>query len=311
MSFYRFKTFKSTYYFPPLTPDSRFIYSLYGDYGGRFAHLLWRLFCHSALVRHLFAIKDAEIKEMPLLRSLLGNDAIFGVNMGTSGPDQKISILGYLPGRPEEGSKKFFAKLSTSERAKVLSRNEIKVYRLLADTGLVPSLYDYQDTDDYVFLKCECICGDHVPVDVDLRQVMPILKKLKEMHYSESSASAIVTDGKDGKPLETCFAHMDFCPWNMLSVRGELRVIDWEMAEEKPLGFDLFTFLLQPSFLLDNTFSGNEVIDRHRSWIDEYFAGEDWQAYLKFFVDYKVAFFSAGQNQILYDRYRAMQQSMQ
>lgn len=298
MTFYRFKTFKSTYYFPPLTPDSRFIYSLYGNYGGRLARLLWWLFLHISLFRSLFHVREKEIEGMSLLRSLLGDNAIFGVNMGTIGPDQKMSVLGYYTTASKVTyASKFFAKLAISERAKALSRNEIKVYQALADTGHVPALYAYQDTDDYVFLKCECFTGGHVPVDADHDQVMSILKKLKDLHYEGDSA-------------QTCFAHMDFCPWNMLSVNGKLRVIDWEMAAEMPLGFDLFTYLLQTSFLIDKTQTGRAVIEKHRAWIDEYFEGEEWHTCLQQFVDYKVAFFSDGQNPLLYDRYREMQQSM-
>lgn len=312
MTFYRFKTFKSSYYFPPLTPDSRFIYSLYGNYGGRCAHLLWWLFCHVSLFRYLFQVKDTAIEGLSLLRSLLGDKAVFGVNTGTLGPDQKMSVLGYYPADSEDINRhtKFFAKLSISERAKALTRNEIKVYQLLAETGLVPALYSFKDTKEYVFMKCECIPGAHVQSEMVQSQVMSILKVLKNKHYSSSPDSIFVTDGEKEISLKTCFSHMDFCPWNMLSVNGNLHVIDWEMSSEKPLGFDLFTYLLQTSFLIDNTYSGMELIDIHRSWIEEYFAGEDWHIYLKAFIEYKLTFFSEGQNPLLYDRFNEMYQSM-
>lgn len=313
MTFYRFKTFKSTYYFPPLTPDSRFIYSLYGNYGGRIAHLWWWLFCHISLVRRPFAVKESEIREIALLRSLLGEDALFGVNMGTIGPDQKISVLGYHSAKCRCNAEKsrFFAKLAVSERAKVLSRNEIKVYQLWKDSGLVPALYTYQDAGDYVFLKCECLSGEHVPMTVDPGKVIPMLKMLKCKHYPEDNATDIDSEGADGRSLKTCFAHMDFCPWNMLLVGDMIRLIDWEMAAEQPLGFDLFTFLLQPAFLLDDSCGGIAVIEKHRAWIDDYFEGEDWLVYLKAFIDYKVAFFAADQRSRLYVRYLKMQHSMQ
>ncbi len=312
MAFYRFKTFKSTYYFPPLTPDSRFIYSLYGNYGGRCARLMWWLFCHVSLFRFLFRVEEKNIEGLSLLKSLLGEDVIYGVNMGTTGPDQKMSVLGYHTNTLTSSANKsrFFAKLSTSQRAKDLSRNEIKVYQSLAGTGLVPELYSYKDTEEYVFLKCECIQGDHVLSGVEDSQVMGILMMLKDKHYTETSSPFCVNNGAEEAPLKTCFAHMDFCPWNMLSVRGKLHLIDWEMSAEMPLGFDLFTYVLQTSFLLDKTQSGMKVIEDHRTMIDEYFAGEDWQVYLKAFVNYKLEFFSKGQNPLLYDRFNEMLLSM-
>lgn len=299
MTFYRFKTFKSTYYFPALTTQSRFIYSLYGNYGGKGARLVWWLFCHFAPLRWLWRVSGEVIPELPLLQSLIGEDAVYGVNMGTNGPDQKKSVLGYFVNDNENDNHKFFAKLATKERAKSLSRNEIKVYQTLADTGLVPALYDFKDTEDYVFLKCECICGEHVHGDVDRSQVMKMLMLLKEKHYDQHSSIP---------GLMTCFSHMDFCPWNMILVNGKLHIIDWEMAAEMPLGFDLFTYLLQTSFLTDNSKSGLEVVEENREWIEEYFKGEDWKPYLKAFVDYKVDFFSEGQNPLLLSRFNEMAQ---
>ena len=330
MVFFRFKTFKCTYYFPELTAENRFIYSLYGNYGGKGAHLVWWLFCHSAPLRWLWRVRGEEIEGLPLLQSLLGDDVVFGVNMGTKGPDQKTSVLGYYYNVNDNFNlnananhndnynhndnvnlnvndklntdRRFFAKLATTERAKALTRNEIKVYQTLAGTGLVPELYDYKDTEEYVFLKCECISGEHVRGDVDKNQIMAMLKCLKAQHYDLCITSQEnTTDG-----LKTCFAHMDFCPWNMIDVDGKLRIIDWEMAAEMPLGFDLFTYLLQTFFLTDNSKTGMEVIEQHREWIEEYFEGEDWHQYLKAFIDYKVDFFSAGQNPLLLSRFTEM-----
>jgi len=304
MTFYRFKTYKSTFYFPPLTPSTRFIYSLYGNYGGRFAHAFWWVFCHVTFVRWLFRVDEISMGTMSLLRSVLGEDAVFGVNMGTQGPDQKISVLGYHS--DSEHSSAFFAKLSTTQRSKALSRNEITVYQQLWDTGLVPILYDYQDTDDFVFLKCECLCGNHVHGEVHRQELMQILNVLRNKHYEAHPDASYLSASTAEKKLKTCFAHMDFCPWNMLSFNGKLRLIDWEMAAEKPLGFDLFTYLLQTHFLTENTMTGMEVIEKNLSWINEYFEGEDWSPYLRAFVDYKLDYFSVGQNQLLLYRFLEM-----
>lgn len=299
MTFYRFKTFKSTYYFPALTEKTRFIYSLYGNYGGKGAHILWLLFTHSRLYRWLNRADENEVEDFARLKEILGKDTVFGINMGSKGPDQKKSILGY----DKNTGKEFFAKYSTKKRAMELSRNEIKVYQSLVDTGLVPKIYDYKDEKEYVFLKCECIKGNHVHGQIDNRQVLDMLLLLKQKHYMQDSITNSSSKGESGKDhnLKTCFAHMDFCPWNMIDVKGKLHIIDWEMSAEMPLGFDLFTYLLQTYFLTENLKTGNEVITNNEALIDEYFGTKrpEWQSYLDIFVDWKIKFFSAGQNDLL------------
>jgi len=319
MTLYKFKTFKSTYYFPQWSKKSGFIYSLYGNYGGKVAHIVWWLFCHSYIYRWINRVDAQEVDGYATLHALLGKDCEFGINMGTNGPDQKKSVLGY----ERSSGRQFFAKLATKERAMALSRNEIKVYKLLADTGLAPKLYDYKDEKDFVFLKCECINGQHVHGQIDNRQILDILLTLKQKHYSptpssSSTPSTSSTSSTHSTPStssthstpSTSFAHMDFCPWNMIDINGKLHIIDWEMAAEMPLGFDLFTYLLQTHFLTDNSKTGEEVINENRTLIDEYFQGVDWTPYLKAFIDYKIEFFSAGQNSLLLERFREMKHSL-
>ena len=262
MTLYRFKTFKSTYYFPALSSRSRFIYSLYGNYGGRAAHLLWWLFTHLTAFRWLNKVEADSVEGFGHLSELIGRDAVIGINMGTEGPDQKKSVLGY----ERTTGNRFFAKLATKERAMALSRNEIKVYRLLADTGLVPQLFDWKDDKSFVYLKSECISGNHVHGKVDDRCILDILLTMKERHYEQPSSP-----NPQPSSLTTCFAHMDFCPWNMIETDKGLRVMDWEMAAEMPLGFDLFTYLLQTHYLIDDSLSGVEVIKNNEKLITDYF----------------------------------------
>jgi len=301
MKLYQFKTRTTSYYFPKLTTESTFIYSLYGNYGGKIAHLLWWLFTHSASYRGLNNVDSDTIPEMNSVEALLGNDVVYGVNLGTPGPDQKKSILGY------DANRRFFAKFASKERAMALSRNEIKVYQTLAETGLVPKLYDYNDTAEYVYLKCECISGEHVH-EADRKQVMEILEKMRGLHYAEGEELQAISDGYNG--LKTCFAHHDFCPWNMIDVDGKLHVIDWEMATELVWGYDLFTFLLQTEFLVGTGLSGLQVVEKERAWIDEYFEGLDWKPYIKAFVEDKVNFFSVGQNDLLLSKYSELQKAL-
>lgn len=237
---------------------------------------------------------ESRVEGYAQIKKLLGDDSVFGINMGTDGPDQKKSILGY----DSVTGKEFFAKLSTTERAMALSRNEIKVYQDLKDTGLVPKLHSFYDAEDFVFMRCECIKGKHLHGQIDIHDVLEILLLLKQMHYDHDISNT---------SLNTCFAHMDFCPWNMLDVNGKLYVVDWEMASEMPLGFDLFTYLLQTHFLTVNEMTGKEIIDNNETIINKYFGTTrlGWQPYLDAFVDYKMDVLS-GLNDGILDKYKEM-----
>lgn len=290
MMFYRFKT-RSSYYFPNVGDKGDFIYTLYGSYGGKVTKAYWWMFKNIAPFRWLHAKSGNSINNFDIIRSLIGNDCIYGINLGTPGPEQKMSILGYN----KKTGNKFFAKLATKDDAKKLSKNEIKVYETLTPSGLTPKLYEHKITNDYVYLKCECIVGEHVKDFLSEEKVLDILNTLRQYHYDENKVD------KDG--FKTCFAHNDFCLWNMLNVNGRVRLIDWEMADEYPLGHDLFTYIFQTTFLVWNSIPTSEVYDKNLHLINKYFQNEDYMPYLKRFVDYKIDFFSKGQNPYGLKRY--------
>ena len=293
MFFYKFKTYTTSYFFPKLTKKSRFIYSLYGNYGGFVAKLYWWLFGHCSLVRYLNRVESSSVQDFELLQSLLGDDSVFGINYGTPSPDQKKSILGY-----DGAGRRFFAKLSRKENAKKLSSNEIFVYQKLADSGLVPKLIDCKITDDYVFLKTECVEGNHIHGQISNDEILKILEILRAYHYDESLKS---------DDLKTCFSHGDFCPWNMLESDGRLKIIDWEMATERPLGHDLFTYVFQTAFLIHQEESCENVMRKNKKLIDSYFesAGvDDWESYLKNFVLLKIDEFTTKQEAYMLTRYK-------
>ena len=293
MIFYKFKTYTTSYFFPKLTKKSWFIYSLYGNYGGVVAKLYWWLFLHCSLVRYLNRVESSSVQDFELLQSLLGSDSVFGINYGTPSPDQKKSILGY-----GGAGQHFFAKLAQKENAKKLSSNEIFVYQKLASSGLVPKLFDCKITDDYVFLKTECVDGNHLHGQISNDEILKILETLRAYHYAEN----LKLDG-----LKTCFSHGDFCPWNMLESDGRLKVIDWEMAGERSLGHDLFTYIFQTAFLIRREKSFENVMQENRELIDSYFisAGiNDWEPYFKDFALLKIEEFTRKQDAYMLARYK-------
>jgi len=293
MIFYRFKTRTTSYFFPRLVKENRFVYSLYGSYCGLVGKLYWWLFRHCSLVRGFSKVDSSVVEDYQLLQNLLGSDSVFGINYGTPSPDQKKSILGV-----DARGKRFFAKLASKENAKKLSSNEIFVYQKLAGSGLVPALFDSKVTDEYVFLKTECVEGDHIHGQVAEESVLKILLQLSSCHYAS---------GSNQDDLRTCFSHGDFCPWNMLECDGVLKIIDWEMAGERHLGHDLFTYIFQTSFLLKKEESLENVMQKNRTLIDSYFesAGvNDWEPYLKDFALLKIEEFTRKQNSYMLARYK-------
>ena len=162
----------------------------------------------------------------------------------------------------------------------------------------MPKLFDYKVTDDYVFLKTECVEGNHIHEKVSNDEILKILETLRAYRYDETLKS-------DG--LKTCFSHGDFCPWNMLESEGRLKIIDWEMAGERALGHDLFTYVFQTAFLIRREESLENVMQKNRTLIDSYFesAGvNDWMPYFKNFVLLKIEEFTSKQDAYLLARYK-------
>ena len=109
---------------------------------------------------------------------------------------------------------------------------------------------------------------------------MQLSLTLKDYHLGDSNTKA--------NNLKTALSHGDFCPWNMLEYDGKIRLIDWELAAERPLGHDLFTYIVQTSLLLTPECNLKEAIKSNEDIISEYFSSfgiENYKPYLKVFVE--------------------------
>ncbi|MBR5545335.1 MAG: phosphotransferase [Clostridia bacterium] len=237
----------------------------------------WALFKNFKLVRCFSGI-DAEKVDFPYTKimDVDGTDSILSFNMGSPGVEQKISILGWS----KDEKKPFFAKFSQKPKAIELTKNEIAVYKILSNTGLTPVLLKEQIGNDYAFLKTEYVKGCR-PQSTELtREIMQLSLTLKDYHLGDSNTNA--------SNLKTALSHGDFCPWNMLEYDGKIRLIDWELAAERPLGHDLFTYIVQTSLLLTPERNLKEAIRSHEGIINEYFNSvgiENYLPYLKEFVE--------------------------
>ena len=284
MMYYRFSTFTTSYYFPEITEETQFLYGLYSPYGGKLSRYYWRKFQQSPFVRSLTSINEQQLPfPYTTIRSLVDAEAILSFNMGSPGDAQKISILGYLPSTQHP----FFAKFAQKNEAMRMSKHEIDVLNTLREIGLVPELYESRIADDYVYLQTEYVQG-HRPYDTLLNdKVVDLLIQLSVFHYPKTNIG--------DKGLQTCLSHGDFCPWNMLvQPDGSLRMIDWEMADERIVGYDIFTWLLNVAGLVTGKIPLYHIIEKNRKHIMRYFNAlsiRDYTPYLRCYVEQRQAFF--------------------
>ena len=97
MKLYRFKTFRTSYFFPQLDDSRSFLYQLYTPYGS-LSKVYWWLFRHFFIVRWLNKFSNVDIVfQYTKILKLLPIGSIVSFNLGTSGEEQKISMLGEEP----------------------------------------------------------------------------------------------------------------------------------------------------------------------------------------------------------------------
>ena len=298
MKLYRFKTFTTSYYFPHLDSSLQYMYGLYSPYGGRLSKIYWWLFQHSSVVRSLTSVNEKDL-EFPYskIKASDGNDTLMSFNMGSPGVEQKISILGYdktldIP---------FFAKFSEKPRAKKLTKNEIRIYRMLDGTGLTPKLLQAVDTDDYVYLKAEFIKGSRPKSRKMTDEVLQLCLPLSKYHLTDKNV--------DENGLKMSLSHGDFCPWNVLVSEGSIRLIDWELAADRTLGYDLFTYICQVAILFEPEKQLLLAIDDNIRFVKEYFYSfgiTDYKPYLKAFAMQKWEYEVGKGNTRLSEKYKEL-----
>lgn len=279
MKFSRFKTFTTSYYFPQnLARELGYMYGLYSPLGNKFATIYWMLFRKSKWVRHFTLIDEKEL-DFPyfLIKKVEAKDSIMSFNMGSPGVEQKISILGYTPSTKQP----FFAKFAQKELAKKLSKNEIYILQSLRETKFVPFLIDFKIESNYVFLKTECVRGTRPKTMKLTMEIVSISIQLSDLHLTSQHLNS------DG--LVQALSHGDFCPWNFIESQGTLRLIDWEMAADRPLGYDLFTYIYQTAYLFKDV-DERKNLQENLNYIEYYynfFGIENFYPYLKSFSEIK------------------------
>lgn len=298
MKYYQFKTFTTSYYFPDIDSSKAYMYGLYSPYGGKLSKWYWSLFRRFKCVRLLTSVKEDDL-DFPYrqIKTLTGENTLLAFNMGSPGVEQKISMLGWN----EEKHQRFFAKFSQKPAARTLTRNEINVYKVLEGTGLTPRLLNSNSSDDYDFIMTEYVEGKRPETRFMNEKVLELAIKLSDYHLKESNQNG---------ELKTCLSHGDFCPWNILVNKEQWNLIDWEVAAERPLGFDLFTYICQVSALFDKEKSLSQAIEENKYYIDMYFKTfsiVDWRKYFISFVEEKVIYEASKGNDKLLKKYKELQ----
>lgn len=297
MKYYQFKTFTTSYYFPNIDSSKAYMYGLYSPYGGRFSKWYWWLFKRFKCVRMLTSVSEENL-DFPYrqIKTLTGENTKLAFNMGSPGVEQKISMLGWN----EEKHQRFFAKFSQKHAARALTRNEIKVYKVLGGTGLTPRLLSSKNSDDYDFIMTEYVEGKRPNDRFMNEKVLELAIKLLDFHLSDM--------GHDSD-LRTCLSHGDFCPWNILVNGDRWNLIDWEVATERPLGFDLFTYICQVTALFEAEKPLTQAIEENRRYIDRYFVNmsiSDWGRYFDWFIKEKVRYESSKGDSDLLRKYKEL-----
>lgn len=247
-------------------------------------------------IRKFYKIDNLEpyIPEQ-LIREYCGEDKILAFNIGKQGPEQKITVLGIDNVMGNE----FFIKFAQTDISMLNVKNEGVILQCLGHLNFVPKVMDHVSSVKYELLKTSILQGKRCSNSKISSQLLDILLQLSAQKITSKR------DYKSG--VDSCFAHGDFCPWNLMRSNGEIQVFDWEMAGNYPIGYDLFTFIFQTSFLLHPKAKINKIILENKTEIDLYFKAmgvDNWKSYLIAFARLKYSFEVAKKDSDIYINYK-------
>lgn len=278
MKYYFFDPFRRQYYFPEGYKKYSLFKGFYQPYTLK-GRLLWILWSKIPLIRAICVENNLE-EVLPLnnIKKYLKENSISVFNRGTPGHDQKITVLSIDLKTREE----VFIKYAATDVARKNVRNEGAVLNQLNHLGFVPKIIKNVINNTYTLIITDVLKGERFKSSILDERILNILFQLSKQELDIKKKSY-------GK-LKTCFAHGDFCPWNMMEFDGSIKVFDWEMAGVYPLGYDLFTFIFQTSFLLYPKKKSEDIIQEMNQLISTYFSEfgiDNWISYLLCFATIK------------------------
>lgn len=297
MHYYYFNPFNKQYLFPQGFKKMALFQTFYQPYSFK-GKLIWKLWYHLAFTRTWCKVpKPSTIVPLLQLKPYISSSSILAFNRGSSGVEQKTSILGI----DEANNTEFFIKYADSEVARNNVNNEGAILQQIEYLDFVPKLKQHVNEAHFTFIATTILKGERVSQQNINEQLLGVLKTLTELN--------ITTTKNATSELKTCFAHGDFCPWNMMLLHQKLQIFDWEMAGTYPLGYDLFTYIFQTSFLLTPQKQLAEIRTTASPLINRYFKThgiEEWLPYLLAFATIKLALETEKNNHLLMSHYQQL-----
>lgn len=257
--YFFFNPFNKQYYFPRGFRNYKLFTSFYQPYTFK-GKLLWNAWLNISLFRNLCKEKKPfDVLPLLNLKEYIPSKVLLAFNKGTSGPEQKTTILGVNLHTKEE----FFIKYGETKLAKKNIDNEGKVLLQLKHLNFVPKLQDYINKEKFTLLKTSVLNGQRYTDETINDAIIEVLKILPNQN--------ITTYNRNDKGLKFSFAHGDFCPWNIMKIETKIFVFDWELAGVYPYGYDLFTFIFQTAFLLHPNTDVKEIYQKNQKQIKNLF----------------------------------------
>jgi hypothetical protein len=274
-------------YFPPgrkeyffsidLMEKRRSIYFLYSPFSVS-TKLFWNLLLSSKFFRAIFTCTQQSLPSsiQTILKLIDSNEAKFQIKRGTEGPEQKVTII-----KHSEQDISFF-KIGNTKRGIELIKNEFGVLKELNGKFNTPHIVNFYSKEGFQFMETDYIVAPKVK-SIQINESIFLYILSISAHTINSSASKTKS-----------FNHGDCCPWNLLQqIDGGFILIDWELAGEYVLGYDLFTYIFQTSFLLCPNKSNRDILKENKIWIQRFFAHfsvTEIKDYLSYFINQKLEF---------------------
>lgn len=296
MTYYYLHFSKPQYFFPKGFKNHKVFLSFFIPYSVK-GKISYYLFLKFSWYRFLFRKKNIEefIPEKKI-RKIINGEALMVFNTGTEGPNQKITGIGY-----QKNGKYFFFKYAHSTISKKNLLNEHFILNKLKALDFVPKIQYFHKGDNQFLLKTDLLTGEKLK-NISINKL--ILNCLFEL-----SNQTVIFKNQTNSNLKFTFAHGDFCPWNMMKKNNKILLFDWEMGGNYPLGYDLFTFIFQTSFLLNKKNSIQNIFDKNSKYIKIYFSHfniKNWEPYLIAFAEGKIIDGSININKGIIKKYKKL-----
>ncbi|KAB1155790.1 phosphotransferase [Flavobacterium luteum] len=239
--------------------------------------IFWKLLLNSNFFQSFFTCSQSNLPSsiQTILRLLDSNDAKFQIKRGTKGPDQKITLIMHA-----NLDKTTFFKIGNTNRGIELIKNEYSILKELEGKFNAPHIINYYKKDEFLFMETDYIAAPKVKSTAINECISKYILSIAS--YKLNSNETYIKS----------FNHGDCCPWNLLYLEhNKVLLIDWELAGENILGYDLFTFIFQPPFLLNPNKSNRSILEDNVIWIKIFFSHfqvDNWIDYLSIFINSKI-----------------------